>query len=138
MSMATDLPTARASRWVPPRRDNPQFDLRLTELGGLRCNDQVADHGQFAAAAQAVAADRGHDRFGDLLHGIPVADKRAGHHVDDGCIGHLLDIGAGRKGLFAAGNHNAANVVVGIEDLEGPDQFVHQRAVESIERLGTI
>src|SRR3546814_9399198 len=46
--------------------------------------------------------------FGDRL---PVAVRRAPHHVDRAGIGHLLDVGAGGEGLAVAGLHDAAVVL---------------------------
>jgi hypothetical protein len=60
MSIATDLPTARVSRCVPPA---PGMMPRL--ISGwpnrrLGRDDQVAGHRQLAAAAETEAAHRGH------------------------------------------------------------------------------
>ena len=62
--MALALPTARASRWVPPAPGMmPSVDLRLAELGGVGGDDDVAHHRQLAAAAQRKAGNRGDHRL---------------------------------------------------------------------------
>ena len=43
-------------------RHDAELDLRLAELGGVGGDDEVAHHGQFAAAAEREAGDRGDDR----------------------------------------------------------------------------
>jgi hypothetical protein len=57
MSMALALPTARGRRCVPPAPGMmPELDLGLAELGVVGGDDEVAHHGQFAAATQREAA----------------------------------------------------------------------------------
>ena len=51
----------------------------------------------------AVAADRG---------------EIAGEHVDEAFWLHLLDVGAGGEGLFAAGHQDASDLVVGLEVVD--------------------
>ena len=59
----------------------------------------------------AVAADRG---------------EIAGEHVDEALRLHLLDVGAGGKGLLAAGHDDAADLVVGLEIVDrGRDLAKH-------------
>jgi hypothetical protein len=40
--------------------------------------------------------------------------------------------------LFAAGQHDCADVLVGVERLERGAQFVHERVVQRVQRLGAI
>ena len=134
--MATDLPTARVSRWVPPAPGMmPRLISGWPKLRRLGGDDQVARQGQLAAAAQAVAADRGNDGLLDAGHRVPVADEGAAHHAHDGGVGHLLDVGAGGEGLLAAGDHDATDALVLVERRQGVHHFIHQGRVEGVERL---
>jgi hypothetical protein len=53
-------------------------------------------------------------------------------------VRHRRDVGAGREGLLAAGQHDAADAVVGVELGQRVAQLVHHVVVERIERLGTV
>ncbi|KAG0762508.1 hypothetical protein G6F22_018622 [Rhizopus arrhizus] len=88
---------ARQTLRAAGARDHAQLDLRLAELGGVGGDDDVAHHGQFAAAAQRVAADCGDHGLPDALQGFPVAgDVFAAVHIHVRPVFHRADIGAGR------------------------------------------
>ena len=53
-------------------------------------------------------------------------------------LGHGRNVGAGRKGFFAAGDDDAANGLIGIECLECCTQFVHQGAIQSVQSFGAV
>ena len=58
MSMASALPTARGSICVPPAPGmRPEHGLRQPEARGLGGDDDVGDHRELAAAAEAQARD---------------------------------------------------------------------------------
>ena len=62
--MALDLPTKRVRRCVPPVPGmTPEVDLRLAEFGVVGGDDEVAHHGQLAAAAEREAGHRGDHRL---------------------------------------------------------------------------
>src|SRR6185369_11745906 len=65
-------------------------------------------NGRLAAARDAIAADRGEIRR---------------EHVDEAFGLHLLDVGAGGKRLFTAGHDDAADLVVGLEVVDGGRDF---------------
>jgi len=88
-------------------------DFRLAELGGVGSDDDVAHHRQFAAAAERVTADGGDRRLAAARHAV-AADrgKVAGEHVDKSLGLHFLDVGAGGKRLFAAGDQDATDRII--------------------------
>src|SRR4051794_2713837 len=101
-------------------RDGAERDFGLAEFRGVGGNDDVAHHGEFAAAAERIAAD-GRDG-GFAASGDAAAANRgeiAGEHVDEAFRLHLLDVGAGGECLFAAGEQDAADLVVGLEIVDG-------------------
>ena len=99
-SIARAVPTARVSRCVPPAPGiTPMPDLGLAELGVVAGDDEVAGHGQLAAATEREAADRRDERRGRSApirsHGVEVA---LGMQPLGRLIGELHDVGAGREG----------------------------------------
>ena len=139
MSMALALPTARVKRCVPPMPGMtpslisgwPNFALSAAMMN-------VALHGELAAAAERKACDRGDHR---LAHGggpIPVRGEVAQIGFGEGLFRHFLDVGAGGESLVGAGDHDAADIGVGLEGVERVRQVGHQRAVERIERLRAV
>ena len=59
-------------------------------------------------------------------------------HLHVGARLHLLDVGAGGKGALRSGEHDAAHRVVAVPGLQRVDQFVEQRGVERVQRLGPV
>ena len=56
-----------------------------------------------------------------------------GLHV--GLLGHLLDVGAGREGLFIAGQHDRADRRIGFEIVERRADLGDEGGVQRVERL---
>ena len=137
--MAFALPTARASRCVPPMPGMiAELDLRLSELGVVGGDDEIAVLGKLAAAAQRKTGDRGDDRLARVGHAVPGRPKIAEENIGKILVGHFLDVGARRKRVVRAGDDHAADVAVGLERIDGLAKLAHQRAVERIERLRPI
>ena len=64
MSIAFDLPIVRGQPLRAARAgDDAKVDLRLSELGGIGGDDQVAHHRELAAAAEREPGDRRDDRL---------------------------------------------------------------------------
>lgn len=118
--------------------NNAQSDLGLTELGGLGGDDDVAHHGELAAAAQGVPGDRGDDGLGDAGDVGPVLEHVGHVGVDEGVGGHLLDVSPRREGLLGARDDDGAHVVVGVEGPRGVDEVVEQPVAERVESLGAV
>src|SRR5436305_11233497 len=62
----------------------------------------------------------------------------AGEHVDEGLRLHLLDVGAGSKGLFAAGQENASDLVVGFEILDRCGDLAKYAEGKRVEHFGAV
>ena len=111
ISIAFDLPTKPGQPLgAAEARHDAEVDLGLAELRGVGGDDEVAHHRELAAAAEAVAGDRGDDRLAaahDRLGGAGeiVLDE----HVDEALRRHLLDVGAGGEGLLRAGDDDGAH-----------------------------
>ena len=135
-----DLPTARVSRWVPPMPGNgAERDFRLAEFRGVGGDDDVAHHRQFAAAAERIAADGGNGRLAAVGDAVAAdRDEIAGKHVDEGFRLHFLDVGAGGEGLFAAGQQDASDPVVGFEIVDRGGDFAKHAERQRIEHLRAV
>ena len=119
--------------------DDAELDLGLTEARRVGGDDEVAHHRQFTAAAQRKAGHRGNHRFAHAEDRLPVAgDEVAAIGFVEGHLRDARDVGAGSEGLFAAGDDDAADGVVGIKDQQRGAQLVHQRIVQRIELLGAV
>lgn len=119
-------------------RDDPEFYFRLTEAGGFAGNDHIAEHREFAAAAEGEPADCGDDRFLDFFDGIPGAELVDIIHIDGGFTGHLFDIGAGGESFFVAGEDDGADLVVRIEGFQRVPEFAHQFEVKGVQLFGPV
>ena len=96
------------------------MDLWLAEARSVGGDDDVAHHRDLAAAAEGKPGDRGDDWLAALPDPLPAAGDEV-FEVDFG-VGlarHLLDIGAGGKGLVVAGQNDGAYRVIGFEPVEG-------------------
>ena len=118
--------------------DDPEAGLRLAELGGLGGDDQVTAHGQLAAAAQAVAGDRGDERCPEPADRVPALDAALVVEVDRRGLCELADVGAGGEGPLAAAEHDRAHRLVAVELRERLHELVHQLVGERVQRLGPV
>ncbi|MGY3239343.1 hypothetical protein ACVMAJ_006233 [Bradyrhizobium sp. USDA 4448] len=122
---------------MPPMRgDGTERDLGLAELGGIGGDDEITHHGEFAAAAERVARDRRDGRLPAARDAV-AADRGEilGEHVDEALRLHLLDVGTGGKGLFAAGHDDAADRVIGFEIVDGRGNLAKDAEGERVEHL---
>src|SRR6185312_5441256 len=104
--------------------------------------DEVARHGELAAPTQGIACHRGDDRLAQRAHALPGGGAAMGkvgeEEVHEACVLELLDVGAGGKGLLAAGDDDGADAGVFLEGLERRAQLVDQRGGERVERGGAV
>ncbi len=113
-------------------------DLWLAELGLLAGDDDVAVHRQLVAAAQRVAAHRRDQRLLDAADAIPRREGSSGH-LDGRRASHLGDVRPGGEGALArAGQHDAADGVIGVKLLQPVGQLGDERPVERIELVGAV
>ena len=95
-------------------------------------------HGELAAAAEREAGYRRHYRLAGARCAVPGTGEIAEIDLDEGLVGHLLDVSAGGEGLVVAGEQHAADAVVGLKGVDRLDQLADERAVERIELLRTV
>ena len=127
------------SRCVPPAPgQHAEVDLGLPELRRLRRDDQVAEHRELAAAAEAEAGDRGDDRRAQVADLVPLVDAPVLVERDRRSGGELGDVGAGRERALAAAEHDRADLRVGVELLQRTDDRAHQLARERVQLLRTV
>src|SRR3990172_7106857 len=117
-------------------------DLGLAEARVLRCNDEVARHGELAGAGEAPTPNRRDRRLLEApeLHREvyvvlehPVPALRA---LDLVC--HLLaDVVPGREGAPGTGQDDDLHAVVFERRAHRGEQAVHDRLVEGVQLLGT-
>ena len=132
------LADARASRCVPPAPGiSAEIDLRLAELRGLGRDDQVAEHRELAAAAEAEP-----DTAATI--GLPISrieSQRASRFVVVGS-----SASAARRPMSApaanarsdAAEHDAANPVVLVELPQGIHDLAHQLVRERVQLLRAV
>ena len=113
-------------------------DLGLAELGLLARQDDVAHHGELAAAAEREAVHGGDDGRLGLGQRRPVRQEVALAHVAERLVLHLLDVGAGGEGTRRAGQHHACDLRMGVERPNGRAQLVHELGAQGVERLGSV
>ena len=119
-------------------RHDAERDLRLAEYGGIRRQNDVARHGQLAAAAQRIAGHRRDDRLAACTDLVERREKIAAIGFDEILLVHLLDVYAGGKRLLIAGDDDAADRGVGLEDLERAVELADELRVESVERMRAV
>ena len=100
-------------------RHDAELDLGLAELGVVGRDDEVAHHGELAAAAEREARHRGDHRLAPARHLLPAGEEIGQIGVRVGELRHLLDVGAGREGLLRSGDDDAADIGVRLEGVEG-------------------
>ena len=59
-------------------------------------------------------------------------------HVDEGLWLHLLDVGAGGESLFAAGDQNASDFIVGLEVIDGGRNLAKHAERKRVEHFRTV
>ena len=122
----------------------------MAEDGILGGDGEVAEHGQVAAARQAVAAHHGDGGFGDvpevLVH---LADAAGGGDGvahgpvvgtlwEAGVIAAADDVIAGGKGFIGAGEDDGENGGVGVGLIEGGEDVVEELVIEGIALIGPV
>ncbi len=118
---------------------DPDPDLRLAELGVVAGDDEVARHGQLAAAAQGVAAHGGDQRQADRADTVPGREVALGVQALGGLVGELHDVGTGREGSIAGTRQDDdPDAIVEVERLELVGQLGQEREAERVARLGSI
>ena len=104
MSMALDLPTKARQPLRPAHaRHDAERDFGLAEFRVVGSDDEIAHHGEFAAAAKRVAGDGGDDRLANAGKFFPADEEILKICFDIGLGLHFLDVGAGGESLFRAG-----------------------------------
>jgi hypothetical protein len=74
------------------------------------------------------ARDRGDHRLAAAGDALPLGRDEVGLVDVHVCLGlHVLDVGAGRERLLAAGDHDRADVLVRLEGVDRRGEFAHQR-----------
>ena len=134
--MALDLPTKRVRRWVLPASGNDaELDFRLAEPGIVGGQDEVAHHGEFAAAAQGIAGHRRDHRLAALADPVPGRDEVVDIALRVGQALHLGDVGAGRESLVRAGDDDRADCRIPLEDVERAVDLGDELAVQRVQGL---
>src|SRR5436190_7469985 len=124
----------RASR----SREHSEVDLRLAELRRLGRDDQVAQHRELAAAAEAEAGDRGDERRAQVADGVPPVDPPVLVQRDRSRCGKLADVRAGRERPLAPAEHDRPDLVVLVEAAQRRHEVAHELAGERVELLRTV
>ena len=99
-------------------RNDAELDLRLAELRGVGGDDDVALHGELAAAAERKARDRRNHRLAGMGEAVPGGGEVPHERVHVGLARHLLDVGAGGERLLRPGDDEAADPGVRLERID--------------------
>src|SRR6266545_4502628 len=125
---------SKALRPAGARQDS-ELDFGLAEARALRRDDQVTCHRELAAAAEAIAGDRGDERRPHAADCIPAVDSPLLVKRNGRTLGELADVRAGSERTLGAAEHDAADGVVTVESLQLGDELVHELARERVELL---
>src|SRR3954462_13196447 len=112
-----------------------EIDLRLSELRRFCCDDQVANHGELAAAAEAETGNRRNERRAQPANRIPAIDASLVVERYGRPGSQLSDVCAGRKGPFVSAQDDAAQRVVGVQPAQRVDELFHQLARQRVQLL---
>ena len=118
-------------------RNHADPGFRLTELSGLGSDDQVAGHGQLAAAAEAEARDRRHQRRPKARDHVPALDTPLVVEVDRRRLRQLGDVGTRCECSLGAAEHDAAHVLP-VQLRQPRDELVHQLVRKRVQRVGAV
>src|SRR5665809_26645 len=113
-------------------------DFGLAEHGTVGGQDNVARHGQLAAAAKRVARDRGDDRLADRADLVERREEIAAIGLDEGLGMHLLDVDASGKRLFVAGDDDGTDGRIALERLKRPVELADELRVERVQRVRAV
>ena len=127
MALALPIAARQALRAADARHD-AERDLGLAEPRSVGGDDDVAHHGELAAAAEAVAGDGGDERLAHLRHAGGRRRLIARESLDEGKGRHLLDVGAGGEGLLRAGDDDRADIGIRLEGVERGKQLADRAA----------
>ena len=116
-------------------RKDAKLDLGLAELCRVGRDDEIALHGELAAAAQRKAGHRGNDRLARAPDHVPGGGEIVHEGIDRGLSRHLLDVGTGRERLLGAGDQHAADTGILVECRDRLGELGVERRIERIERL---
>lgn len=104
----------------------PVINGTLDQLGAQRGFQRPQTH--------SIAADSRNNRLPELTQLGPVREKVSLVHLGELLVLHLLDVGAGGKGLVGAGQDDAADAVIGRKGAEGRVELVEQSRVQGCRR----
>ena len=115
---------------------DPDPDLGLPELRIVAGHDEVARHGQLAAAPKRIAADRRDERDADRPQSIPRVERPLRAQPLRGLVGQLDDVGTGgERPVAGTGQDDDPRPVVAIEVLERVGELRQQLEAERVARL---
>ena len=105
--------------------------------GGVGSQNEIAHHGQLAAAAEGEAGHCGNHRLPDPQHRLPaLADEILQQGGGMGAILHFLDVGAGGEGFFVSGQNDGADCRVVVERQELIADLLHHGIAQCIQHSG--
>ena len=121
--------------------DDAQASFRLTELGIVGSQSNVASHGDLAAAAQSEAVDCSD---GGLFHILKALESNACKETESTAFGssavdHLGDVSAGNEGLLAGtGQNQNLNIGICFDLCKAGIELGQCLGVECVQSLGTM
>ena len=140
-SMPWTCPRSRVRRWLPPRPGHDaQGDFRLAEFGGVGGDDEIADHGQFAAAAQGMARHRGDDRLSDARRcGRTARRTDFRRYIWEKVLGAISLMSApAAKARSMPVTIDAAHLCAASQASSASASSFEQRCVERVQRFGPV
>ena len=110
----------------------------MAEPGVIAGQDEVAHQRQFTTTAQGKTVHSSDDRLAAVGHAVAVAEQIVEVDLRVRQLGHFLDVGTGGEGFFRAGQHDATDVRIGFQTIEGVVQFADDLRVQRVQRLRTV
>mmetsp|Transcript_91842 Transcript_91842/g.198512 ORF Transcript_91842/g.198512 Transcript_91842/m.198512 type:complete len:277 (-) Transcript_91842:181-1011(-) len=118
--------------------DDAKGDLRLSELGTVSSDDDIAHHSELTTSAESVSGDSGDGRLANFGHFGPVSKHIIGVTVNKFTLSHLFDICAGCESLLASSDDDGTNISIVIEGTARMSDISKKRSAKSIESLRSI
>ena len=118
--------------------DGSDGDFRLSELGILSSNQDIAEHSELTSSSKSIAIHSSDQGFLEFHQGSPLA--KSSLHVGSGehSLVHFLNVSSGSEGLLRASEDHASNFGVLIESEQNLVKLVQKASTESIQSLGSV
>jgi DNA-binding helix-hairpin-helix protein with protein kinase domain len=97
---------------------DPHLDFRKPEGRVVSGDEDITVQGQFTAAAQRIAVDRGNQRFPELGNRLPEAIQPELVHPHRRLLHHQLEVGSSGKCLAVSGHDHRPHIRILVQRVQ--------------------